>query len=185
MISSTATTAMATSEVVVSQPPPLVLLLENVDVLRWVISFIGPKQYRFMAVICKGFHAAYVQQIPNDTETKLNASTIEYAKICWEEMKHSLYYQKDQLAWHYQRRRLACSAASYGNLPALQYLRSVGCEWCEWTCAFAAGNGHLHVLQWCRDNDCPWNEWTCEYAAKNGHLDVLDWARENGCLWNQ
>ena len=52
--------------------------MENVDVLRLVVSFIGPKHYRFIAVISQSFYTAYAQEFPNDTETELNASTVEY-----------------------------------------------------------------------------------------------------------
>ena len=61
--------------------------LENVDVLRLVVSFVGRKQYRFIATISQSFHAAYVQEFPKDKKTVLNASTIEFAKICWEDLK--------------------------------------------------------------------------------------------------
>ena len=157
--------------------PQLVSPMENVDILRLVVSFIGPKNYQFIAVISKNFHAAYQQEFPMDsTTTKLNASTIEFAKICWEELKHPLPRQQY---------RLTDSAARFGSLPAMQYLRSVGCRWDQWTCSNAAQNGHLHILQYAREKGCPWNEWTCAYAASNGHLHILQWLRENGCPWDK
>ena len=67
---------------------PLNSILENMDIFRLVVSFVGAKHYLFIALISQSFHAAYKQAFPKDTETKLNASTAEYAKICCEDLKH-------------------------------------------------------------------------------------------------
>ena len=107
----------------IASTPQLVSPMENVDVLRLVVSFIGPKQYRFIAVISQSFHEAYVREFPNDTATFLNASTVAYTKICWEELKCPSARQQYQLS---------ASAAFFGSLPAMQYLRSVDCDWNEW-----------------------------------------------------
>ena len=74
--------------------PQLVSPMDNVDILRLVVSFIGQKHYRFIAIISQSFHSAYAQEFPKDTTTKLNASTIEYAKICWEELKQPVENQQ-------------------------------------------------------------------------------------------
>ena len=142
------------------------------DVLRLIVSFIGPKQYRFIALINLSFHAAYIQAFPKDTETKLDASTVELAKVCWDELKLRTTNQQWQLSY---------SAARFGCLPAMQLLQSVGCFWNESTCAYAAENGHLHILQYIRENGCPWDTWTCIYAAENEHLHVFQYALENDC----
>ena len=136
-------------------------LVYNVDILRLVISFIGPKHYRFIAVISQSFHMAYKQEFPNDTETNVNASTVAYAKICWEDFTHHMQCQ------------LARSAASFGNLAAMKYLHSVGCYLSANTCTKAARNGHLNVLQYIRENGCPWDLYTCAYTAESGHLHIL------------
>ena len=48
-------------------------------------------------------------------------------------------------------------------------------------CHSAARYGQLQALQWLRENECPWNCDTCHAAAEGGHLSCLKWARENGC----
>ena len=162
---------------------PLLLLvavspMENMDILRLVVSFIGPKQYRFIATISQRFHAAYVHEFPNDTATIINASTVEYAKICWNEMKHPLTYQQHSILSH--------SATIFGSVSAMQYLRSVGCPWSQRTCFLAAEHGHLHILQMARDYGYPWSDVrTCTVAAKNGHLHIVQYARDNGCPWDK
>ena len=111
--------------------------MENLDILRLVASFVGPKYYRYFALISKSFHAAYRQEFPNETTTDLNASTVEHAKICRIEFLNRVPYS------YY---RLSYSAAASGSIPAMQYLRSERMPWDERTCAIAAKNGHLHVL---------------------------------------
>ena len=160
--------------------PPQVSPMENLDVLRMVVSFVGNKNYRFVATVSQSFHAAYIQEFPKDRETKVNASTVEFARICWEEMSDLMYYNLTNL-----HRQLICSAAIFGNLPAMQYLRSVGCDWDKKTCESAAENGHLNILKYARENGCPWNNWTCAAAAGSGHLNILQYAHENGCPWDE
>ena len=177
------------------------------DVLHLIVEYVGPYQYIFVARINRGFHEAHSKVFSDDSTTHINASTIALAKICFDELVDTRYY------YVVKSQHLLCSsAAKYGNLPALQYLRSVGCEWnwrtcinaalyghfdilkwarengCKWdedTCAYAAENGHLHILQYVRKNRCPWDENTCSQAAKNGHLRVLQWAEANGCPWDK
>ena len=123
--------------------PPL-SPMENVDIVSLVISFIGPKHYRFIAVISKSFHAAYQKEFPSDTRTSLNACTIEHAAISWEGLQN-LPYEDDQS-------KLCNSASFFGSLPALKYLRSVGCHWNKRrACQVAAGYGQLHILQYAQE----------------------------------
>ena len=173
----------------------------DTSLLSEIISYVGPKHYLFIASIDRRFQKTYVETYPNDKSTYLNASTIEYARMCYELNRGDSDHQ----------RALSLSAAKHGNLAALQYLHAADCllsdrvcsdaavnghlnvlQWCrekecpwdELTCAYAAQSGHLNVLQWCREKECPWDELTCAFAAENGHLYVLQWCRENGCPWD-
>ena len=151
--------------------------LDNVDValLSEIISFVGINQYRFVSTVNRTFQRTYFNLFAKNRWTYLNASTVEHAKICWEEI--------DQNADRTQA-GLCVSAAKNGCILALQYLRDVKCLWCSQTCSIAARNGHLNVLQWCCERDCPWDRWTCDNAAHSGHLEILKWCQENGCPWS-
>ena len=127
--------------------PPRTLPMDNIDVLRLVVSFVGPQHYRFVAIISKSFKAAYAHEFPNDTDTVHDATTVEHAKICWGEMKYPTPRQQRDLSY---------SEACFGSLPAMQYLRSVGCQWDEETCVYAAWNGHLSILQYIHENGTKW-----------------------------
>jgi hypothetical protein len=76
--------------------------------------------------------------------------------------------------------QLCTAAAYYGQLEALQWLRSRGCYWNARTCSSAAGGGHLAVLQWARANGCDWDADTLAAAEEGGHLDVLQWVVASG-----
>jgi hypothetical protein len=67
----------------------------------------------------------------------------------------------------------------------LQWARTHGVPWDEYTCANAAEGGHLAVFQWARANGAPWDEWTCAAAAQGGHLAMLQWARADGAPWDE
>ena len=155
------------------------VVISNDYLLSTIINFVGPNQYRFVAGIDQRFHTIYLQTFPANQQTKLNASTLEHARICFGEIP---VVESKRTAC---QRKLCFDAAFHGNLSVLQYLRSVNCEWDESTCAEAARTGHLHVLQWCHENGCPWTASTCSSAASSGHLHVLQWCHENGCPWDE
>ena len=152
--------------------------LDDLHLLKHIISFVGRYQYRFIAATNHRFQEAYEALYPGYKITYLNASTEKIAKMCWNEIDHENVYPQDR------EEELSGSAAAHGNLPVVKFLRSLHCRWNERTCAYAAKNGHLHVLKWCRANGCPWNEQTCSGAARYGRLNVLRWCRENGCPWD-
>ena len=162
LLSPPPTLAAATNATSVSTFP----FEDHLDVLKHVLTFVGDNQYRFVAGVSRCFQQAYSDVFSENKKTYLNASTEDLARFCWSEIDNPEIEQ--QLA-------LCKSAAKHGNLASLQFLRSVNCDWDEWTCANAAKNGHLNVLKWCREHDCQWDEWTCANAAQNGHLNVLQW----------
>ena len=147
----------------------------DTSLLSEIISYVGPKHYLFIASIDRRFQKAYVQTYPNENFTGLNASTIGYARMCYELNRGDSDHQ----------RALSLSAAKHGNLAALQYLHAADCPLSDRVCHVAAAHGHLTVLQWCREKECPWDAWTCTLAAINGHLNVLQWCHENGCPWDE
>ena len=71
---------IATVTTDVAMLPSLIFPIENMDILQLIVAFVGPKNYIFIAGVCQSFNMVYKQNFPNDTETNLNASTLEYAK---------------------------------------------------------------------------------------------------------
>ena len=143
------------------------------DALRLIFSFVGPKQYRFIAMVNRCFHETHLATFPGDTTTYLTGSTIKRAEICWLELVRNRSIHECALI---------ASAASHGCMGTIRFLFERGCEWNASTCANAASKGHLHILKWCRENGCPWDHKTLEIAAMNGHCEVLLWCLENGCV---
>ena len=154
-------------------------VMENMDILQVIVDFVGPKQYLFVATINRIFHEVHTKVFPNNFTTYPNASSLEIAKNCFDDLVDTSCNTK-KLQW-----MLCSSAAKSGNLPALQYLRSIECEWNEATCSNAALYGHYEMLKWARENGCDWERETCSNAALNGHLDILQYVREKGCPWDE
>lgn len=148
--------------------------LENSELIRYVLSYVGPGHYRFVAAINRQFHLAYQQVHPDDyRKTYLRVTSLDLAAICYEESTE-------------QHRSLLCRcAARYGNLEVLQYFRSRGCGWDASTCHTAAKYGHLPILRYAHQQQCPWGKHTLYYAAIHGHVHILLWAQMNGCPWDE
>jgi len=139
-------------------------------------------------------------------------NAIRYGRVNvmqWAHQQNFMENTRILVTWMNPFRTGACTtAAKYGQLLTLQWLKANGYAWnfvtsigaphgghprilerarCDGTCEpfnIAAIHGHLNILQWLRENGCDWNENTCATAAKYGHLHILQWARENGCPWD-
>ena len=74
---------------------------------------------------------------------------------------------------------LCCTtAATYGQLHILKWLRSQNWAWSYRTCEEAAANGHLEILQWAAENECGWSLDVGSIAVRFGHLDVFKWIHQ-------
>ena len=59
--------------------------MDDIRIIKHILSFVGRNQYRFVAAINKGFKEAYLELFPENKTTHRNASTEKHARICWEE----------------------------------------------------------------------------------------------------
>ena len=79
-------------------------------------------------------------------------------------------------------------AAWGGNIEVLEFLRSEGYEFNQWTCYYAARGGQIETLAWLRSQDppCPWDENVCLAAADKGKTATLHWLRSQDppCPWS-
>ena len=161
----------------------------DVSLIAEIIAFVGPKQYRFVATVDRRFHAAYKAVFPQDTWTHVSAITMEHAQISYME---GIATCNDGIVKSFLEFNICRSAAKFGNLPALQYLRSVQCGWAITTCDAAVDNGHLHILRWAKDHGCPWdafirtlsNNYMFNFisklhsACRNGYIDIVRYVIE-------
>ena len=120
--------------------------MDNLDVslISEIISFIGPNQYRFVAATSRKFRNAHLLVFPHQTNTYLNASTLERAKICLDEIISQDF-----------KSHLCRLAIRHGKLLVLKYLRSVHPHWRVDVCAEAVKYGHLNIIIWARENGLP------------------------------
>jgi hypothetical protein len=76
---------------------------------------------------------------------------------------------------------LVNSAASVGQIDALEWAQDQGMHGDTETGMWAATYGHLHVLQWLRNDGATWDSRVISCAQEGGYDYVVEWDRENGC----
>jgi hypothetical protein len=92
---------------------------QHSDLLRHIISYVGEKQYRFVAAINKDFQAAYLELFHNDTQTYYNASTIKHAIISMEDGTVNDDSMDDDEVGLSSSSTLCTSAARHGSVFTL------------------------------------------------------------------
>ena len=113
--------------------------------------------------------ASCVELYLKETGTSAGAGTciLQSMWIC-----ATKYDRVDILEWAHQRgyshdmdKHIFYSAAKYGELDALRWLRDHTCPWDRRTCCSSTGStvstDHLRPLQWAKENECPWDSGTC------------------------
>jgi hypothetical protein len=140
---------------------------DDIHLVKTVLSFVGDYQYRYVATVSRNFVEAHRLLYPiNNGQThyrthyRYAVSTVEHVQMLYADF---VDLDKDEVYRNPVTRMLCKSAARYGSLEVLQYLRSkqVNCPWDKMTCSMAAMYGHFELLQWAHNNDCPWDVYTC------------------------
>lgn len=105
-------------------------LMNNEDILSYVVEFFGDKQYLFFAKVSKSWNNAWGQR-PKVTSYATPQSSVSQLLQSFE----CGLLAQSQLA-------LCRSVARVGSLALLQWARKKGCPWDESTCTVAAGTNH-------------------------------------------
>ena len=110
--------------------------------------------------------------------------TINQEVFCWQvaltnDLKLLRWVREEkECAWDWKTSGVV---ACQGNLDMLKYCCENGCEVHDGTCATAAKYGHLACLEYLRSKNIPWNERVCQEAHENNHIDVLTYAVRSKC----
>jgi hypothetical protein len=119
------------------------LLLQN------ILSFVGEYHYRFVGSVNRHFQQLYTSLYPEKT-TKFNASTMELAKLCREDI------DADKMNIYGHIRLLWYSAVQHGKIDVVKYLlQSFGERYSNYKyelCSVAAKYGQIELLQWAIDS---------------------------------
>ena len=89
----------------------------------------------------------------------------------------------------YWYEKTCSNAALKGNLNALKYMRSKGCEWDKNSLINVIQNGHFHVVEYCLANDCPMEtsdvcQFAIDYKDHEQALRMLKLLRNFSVPWN-
>ena len=81
----------------------------------------------------------------------------------------------------FDHRWLMNALAYSGNIRAVQWAHTNGCERFEWTSSSVAHNGNWDMVKWLHSQGCPWNRNTCYATAEQGNVEMLQWLHSEGC----
>lgn len=90
--------------------------------------------------------------------------------------------------WHSDAFNYACKSGNLNVVKCLYDESSHDLSkpwWDSSVCATAAEYGHLHILKFLKEKMCPWRIDTLYSALKNNNLEIFYWAIENGCPSNE
>jgi hypothetical protein len=143
------------------------MTLYNEELLQHIFSFVGDKQYRFIASVNHTFYKAYTALYPKRI-TYCNASTMEHMLLCYNEptTKH--------------HKLLLCESAAYhNNIQALLFLKENGCilRVLIWEKLEAVvKNGYIDVLIFAHENGTYMDrDNIIKYAIQYSHMNILEW----------
>ena len=117
--------------------------LDDDALLRSIVDFL-PGHFRFVAGVNRRLQSLYDDHHSTPNTFYMAAMASDATRTIW--------LEEDETNVRKDGCRLA---AKYGNLEALQWLRSHDCRWNGYVCREAAGEGHLHILQWARSQAPP------------------------------
>ena len=152
-----------------SNSPVSLLILGNTDLVKHVVAFLGPCQFRYIASINKTFHKAYTNAFPDDKRTNINVSTGTMASFCFDDGVTALRTASrddfgDAVA-NSPLRKIYDLVTKLGNLAVIKYMHSVSrIAICPSICTDATIYGHLDVLKWARQ---------MIFIGINGHVRLL------------
>jgi hypothetical protein len=181
-------------------------ILQDDDILRQVLEYVGPDEYLFsgsinrkcrqMQTILSQRAAAANGRTSNKLRTSFAACISSSERLLWafgSGLKQKVQKKPVQLVQAVLRLAVPAEptdpAESTGPAKVLALLNVQNCEAKDAAegiklCANAAERGDMQLLQWLRAHGCAWDGYTCSCAAHHGHLDVLMWATEQGCPWS-
>jgi len=135
---------------------------KHVELFKWLIS----DSLRFPNIVIPKYSKA--QEIAIDI--------LKYINI-WRSDRETTYLNCPEML---------VTAAKFGCIEIIKWLRQKGCPWDEYAFKYAIQNDQLNVVKWLYENKCPRHTWMCiDTAAEHGRLEILKWFRLiNGEHWN-
>ena len=118
-------------------------------------------------------------RFPDGQEFTMNQEFFSFRVAATNDLKLLRWVREEkECAWDYWS---SDRAAMNGNLDILKYCVENGCEVHKGTCVSAAKYGNLACLEYLRSKNIPWDERVCKDAHENEHIDVLTYAVKNKC----
>jgi hypothetical protein len=81
--------------------------------MNFIVPYVGDHQFRYVAAVNRKFYAAYTS-VYNERNTYYNLSSLDHAKLCYEDFR---------AVGTYEQNSLCARLARMGKLHVIWYLR--------------------------------------------------------------
>ena len=161
-------------------------VIADEGLLRKVLTFVGPKQFRFVASVNRQWNRVYSETHNGDSTTCRKYALFSRRALsirCREDTNYAELLGAPASTVLFVAEK-CCDLGSLQWLWA-RHRRQPFCIFVDGAVFHdAAKRGSLTTLRWARANGLAWwhaSKQVCAIAALCGHLDVLKWCRANGC----
>eukprot|EP00953_Heterococcus_sp_UTEX-ZZ885_P035170 18165-Heterococcus_DN1.PRE.1 len=158
-------------------------------ILQYVLTFIGPGHYLFVALVSTWWKELYATQERQqlsvideecDYIVEIDAAEVtlfrncersagNHADVATLAMAHMLGMQLTPTIMR--------GAAKRNKLTEVQYLCAQGCPWPSELLSDAVDRGQYELLRWCYEHGCPWPHIVAALiqAAASGNVELMAW----------
>eukprot|EP00953_Heterococcus_sp_UTEX-ZZ885_P015096 8501-Heterococcus_DN1.PRE.1 len=169
--------------------------LQSVDILRRVLSYVGPGHGLFLSSVSTLWRDLYCR-VASRTMTlygsAFSPSRVKLAHesgldISTENFRHAAGKHADiatlkaahELGMHFTGLSILGGAAEGNKLAVVQFLHAQGCPW-HWSVASAAAKRNdLEMLRWVREHGCNWDARDIlTEAAGSGNIEMMTWVKQ-------
>jgi F-box domain len=155
-------------------------------ILQQIFSYVGLREWLYIAGVCSGWRALYLQLLASQPEAKVpHFKRRFYDTVIQIQTTHAAALASVsrlelalQCGLSYSDRRLVEQAGAMCTRERLQQLIKNGLGLKASLCTGAARAGRVRTLTWLKQQRYPLDlHAVCAAALRHAHLQVLDWVR--------
>jgi hypothetical protein len=166
--------------------------------LRTVLSYVGPGQHLFVALVSKWWRDV-ISNWWKEAHGMLKCRKLavrdekhrRHMLTCASQMTlYSSVFTSPSRVQHAHYNGLNCTSEAYqlaagrhADVATLATAHELGMEFTETLMACAAHCNKLAEVQYLHSHGCPWSAYLLETAASSGHFELVRWCHEQGCPW--
>jgi hypothetical protein len=171
-------------------------LLQSVDILRRVLSYVGPGHGLFLSSVSTLWRDLYCR-VASRTMQKWGYGFGTHMRLadftCTPKMtlyaavfaSPSCVKLAHESGLDISTENFRHAAGKHADIATLKAAHELGMHFTGLSILGGAAEGNkLAVVQFLHAQGCPWHWSVASAAAKRNDLEMLRWVREHGCKWN-